>query len=68
LIATRHKVAVPELAKEEGAASGLTPVKSTEEETAAEGVKRWGGEAKIDGLSAGTPARKHLKPGDWICF
>jgi hypothetical protein len=55
--------------KEEGeAAYWLSPVKSTEEETAEEGIRELVGQEKIYAFSERTPGRKHLKPGDWICF
>jgi hypothetical protein len=46
----------------------LTPVKSTEEETAEDCINRLVGQGKIYAFSERTPGRKHLKPGDWICF
>jgi hypothetical protein len=46
----------------------LTPVKSTDVETAEECVQRLVGSAGIYGLGEKTPGRKGLKPGDWICF
>lgn len=46
----------------------LTPVKSTEEESAEECIKSLVGQEKIYAFGERTPGRKHLKPGDWICF
>jgi hypothetical protein len=46
----------------------LTPVKSGENETAEECVRRLVGEVKIYAFGERTPGRKVIKPGDWICF
>jgi hypothetical protein len=46
----------------------LTPVKSTEEETAEDCIKNLVGEEKIYAFAERTPGRRHLKLGDWICF
>lgn len=46
----------------------LTPVKSTEEQTAEDCIKSLVGQERIFAFSERTPGRKHLKPGDWICF
>lgn len=54
-------------AKEE-AAYWLTPVRSEEDLTAKECIKSLVGEEKIHAFGEKTPGRKHLKPGDWICF
>lgn len=46
----------------------LTPVKSYEEETAEECIRTLVGQERIYAFGERTPGRKHLKPGDWICF
>lgn len=46
----------------------LTPVKSQEEQTAEDCIKTLVGHEKIYAFGERTPGRKHLKPGDWICF
>ena len=46
----------------------LTPVKSDEEETAEETISTLVGEEHIYAFSERTPGRRHIKPGDWICF
>jgi len=46
----------------------LTPVKSDELATAEEIVYSLVGEEKIYAFGDRTPGRKHLKPGDWMCF
>jgi len=55
-------------AAEKGIAYWLTPVKNEEEQTAKECIKSLVGEEKIYAFGERTPGRKHLKPGDWICF
>jgi hypothetical protein len=46
----------------------LTPVKSDEKQTAEEVVQTLVGQEQIYAFGERTPGRKHLKPGDWICF
>jgi hypothetical protein len=46
----------------------LTPVRSDETGTAEEGVRELVGQEGIYAFGERTPGRKHLKPGDWICF
>jgi hypothetical protein len=46
----------------------LTPVKSVEEQTADECIQSLVGEEKIYAFGERTPGRRHLKPGDYICF
>jgi hypothetical protein len=46
----------------------LTPVKSDEEETADECIQCLVGEEKIYAFGERTPGRRHIKPGDYICF
>lgn len=46
----------------------LTPVKSDEEQTADECIQSLVGEEKIYAFGERTPGRRHLKPGDYICF
>ena len=50
------------------AAFWLTPVKSTEEESAEDCVNTLVGSEKIYAFGVRTPGRKKVKPGDWICF
>jgi hypothetical protein len=46
----------------------LTPVRGNEEQSAEEVVESLVGRAKIYAFGERTPGRRHLKPGDWICF
>jgi hypothetical protein len=46
----------------------LTPVKSEEEQTAEEVIQTLVGQERIYAFGERTPGRKHLKPGDRICF
>lgn len=46
----------------------LSPVKSDEIESAQDLIQRLVGKEKIYAFGERTPGRKHLKPGDWICF
>jgi hypothetical protein len=46
----------------------LTPIRSDETGTAEEGVQELVGQEGIYAFGKRTPGRKHLKPGDWICF
>lgn len=46
----------------------LTPVKADEEQTAEECIQALVDEEKIYAFGERTPGRKHLRPGDWICF
>lgn len=46
----------------------LTPVKSVEEQTADECIQSLVGEEKIYAFGERTQGRRHLKPGDYICF
>jgi len=46
----------------------LTPVKSDATESAEDVVRKLVAEEKIYAFGERTPGRKHLKPGDWICF
>jgi len=46
----------------------LTPVKADEDQTAEEVIQTLVGEAKIYAIGERTPGRKHIKPGDWVCF
>ncbi|MBA7607851.1 hypothetical protein ES703_15020 [subsurface metagenome] len=64
---TEEEVPARPAAKEE-AAYWLTPVRSEEDLIAKECIKSLVGEEKIYALGERTPGRKHLKPGDWICF
>jgi hypothetical protein len=57
-----------ELQVEGEAAYWLTPVRSDETCTAEECIETLVGQAQIYAFGDRTPGRKHLKPGDWICF
>lgn len=46
----------------------LTPVRSDEEQTAEECIQTLVGQESIYAFGERTPGRKHIKPGDWICF
>ena len=46
----------------------LTPVKSDGEETADECIQHLAGEGKVYAFGERTPGRRHIKPGDYICF
>ena len=74
-------VAKPRVLEEEGlpleevppsregeAAYWLTPVKSVPEQTAEECVRTLVGKEGIYAFGERTPGRRHLKPGDWMCF
>lgn len=62
------EVAPPVIEAEEEVAYWLTPVKSDEEQTAEEVIQVLVGEKSFYAFGDRTPGRKHLKPGDWICF
>jgi hypothetical protein len=59
---------LPEPLAEGEIAYWLTPVKSYPEETAEECIRILVGEEHIYAFGERTPGRKHLKPGDRICF
>lgn len=61
-------ILTPEPAQEDEAVHWLSPVKSHEEETAEECIQKLVGSEHIYAFGERTPGRKHLKPGDWICF
>jgi hypothetical protein len=46
----------------------LTPVRSDEEATAEDTIKTLVGKEHIYAFGERTPGRRHIKPGDWICF
>jgi len=58
----------PKELEQDGPIYWLSPVKSQEEETAEECIRRLVGEEHIYAFGERTPGRKHLKPGDKICF
>jgi len=64
----RPKEEVPPVEPEGEISYWLTPVKSDEYATAEETVKTLVSEERIYAFGERTPGRKHLKPGDWICF
>ena len=53
---------------EEETSYWLTPVKGGEDRTAEDEIKVLVGEDKIYAFGERTPGRRHLKPGDLICF
>lgn len=59
---------LPEVSIEGEVAYWLTPVKSHEEETAEECISILVGEERIYAFGERNPGRKHIKPGDRICF
>jgi len=66
---TREKVSPVEEITEKGEKQfWLTPVKSDEEQTADECIERLVGEEKIYAFGERTPGRRHINPGDFICF
>ena len=62
------KTPTPEPITEGEAAYWITPVKSDEKQTAEECIQTLVGQEKIYAFGERTPGRKHIKPGDWICF
>jgi hypothetical protein len=46
----------------------LTPVRSDDEATAEDTIVTLVGKQHIYAFGERTPGRKHIKPGDWICF
>ena len=75
LVAQRQAEELPEKealliepSEEKEIAHWLTPVKSDEEQTAEEVIQTLVGQEKIYAFGERTPGRKHIKPGDWICF
>jgi len=46
----------------------ITPVKSDEIQTAEQVIQTLVGQEQIYAIRERTPGRKHLKPGDWMCF
>ncbi len=59
----------PEAPLDEGEpAYWLTPVKSDEQGTAEEVIHELVLQEQIYAFGERTPGRKHIKPGDWICF
>lgn len=57
-----------EIAPPEQVSYWLTPVKGEDEQTAEEVIQTLVGRERIYAFGERTPGRKHLKPGDWICF
>lgn len=50
------------------AAYWITPVASDEEATSEEVIYKLVGQEQIYAFGDRTPGRKHLEPGDWMCF
>jgi len=46
----------------------LTPVRSEPEATAEQVIQTLVGQEQMYAFGERTPGRKHLKPGDWLCF
>jgi hypothetical protein len=63
-------VAAPEepVLSEQPVVYWLTPVKSNEVESAEQCIQKLVGTEGIYAFGHHTPGRKHIKPGDWICF
>ena len=62
-------VVVPPVEPTEGeAAYWLTPVRSDEEQTAEDCIQTLVARERIYAFGERTPGRKHIKPGDWMCF
>jgi hypothetical protein len=59
---------LPETRTKDETSYWLTPVKSDETCTAEECIQSLVGREHIYAFGDRTPGRKHLKPGDWICF
>ncbi len=75
LVAQRQAEELPERAEQplpleltEEAAYWITPVKSDEEQTAEQVISSLVGKDNIYAISERTPGRKHIKPGDTMCF
>lgn len=62
------ELSTEELPAEVEPAYWITPVKSTEEETAEECIRRLVGREAIYAFGTNTPGRRYLKTGDSICF
>jgi hypothetical protein len=58
----------PELLVEGDIAYWITPVRTNEKQTAEHSIQVLVGQEHIYAFSESAPGRKHLKPGDWICF
>ena len=65
-IPEKESIVEKEITKE--ATFWITPVRGDETQTAEECIKGLVGERKIYAFGERTPGRKHLKPGDMICF
>jgi hypothetical protein len=63
-----ERAVVEEFEPEGEPAYWLTPVSSDEEATAEEVIQRLVEKEQIYAFGERTPGRKHIKPGDWICF
>jgi len=61
-------VQTPETSNGKEAAYWLTPVKEDEKQTAEEVIESLVGQEKIYAFGERTLGRKHMKPGDWLCF
>ncbi len=59
---------LPTPAKDSETAYWLTPVKSTDQETAEACIERLVGAEHVYAFGDKTPGRKGIKPDDWICF
>ena len=58
----------PQVAVEDEVAYWLTPVKGDAEQTAEECIQTLVGDEGVYAFGDRTPGRRHIKPGDWICF
>lgn len=59
---------LPIMPKEGEVAYWITPVRTNEKRTAEQVIQTLVGEEQIYAFGESTPGRKHIKPGDWICF
>ena len=67
--ATETMKEVPaEAAAEAEVAYWLTPVRGDAEQTAEECIQSLVGDKGVYAFGHRTPGRRHIKPGDWICF
>jgi len=63
-----NSIPEPSESSDGGASFWIYPVRSLGEESAQEVVKTLVAKEGIFAFGERTPGRKHLKPGDWICF
>jgi hypothetical protein len=64
----KEVVQTPEAPPGKGPAYWLTPVKEDEKQTAEKVIETLVGQEKVYAFGERTPGRRHMKPGDWLCF